>query len=215
MWGSGLYQEIKNRADIVRLVALEEVLKRTDSYRHRYDKAKWHTPRGEISIGGEKFFNWTAGVGGGGAIDLVIHLMDYDFKSAVSWLSWNFSTIGTSNHQDVRGWKGRRQGGSKTLKLPPKEERRLPQVIQYLTRQRCLPEAVVQYLVRRGVLYADDKGNAVFLMLGKKRRVVGAEIRGTNDRLYKWHGMAHGRRVKKTPGVLLHQSQRGKHCDSL
>lgn len=195
MWVSGPYQEIKSRADIVRLVALEEVLRRTGSFWHRYDKAKWHTPRGELSISGEKFFNWTAGVGGGGAIDLVIHLMDYDFKSAVSWLSWNFSNIGTSNHQDVMGVMGvmgRREGGSKTLKLPPEEERRLPQVIQYLTLQRCLPEAVVRYLVRRGVLYADDKSNAVFLMLGKKRRVVGAEIRGTNDRLRKWHAMAAG-----------------------
>ncbi len=201
----GLYREIKNRADIARIVALEEVLIRTDSFRHRYDKAKWHTPRGELSIRGEKFFNWTAGVGGGGAIDLVIHLMDYDFKSAVSWLARNFPNIGTSNHRDLRDL---REVGYKTLTLPPKEQRRLPQVIQYLTLQRCLPQTVVQHLVRHGVLYADDKSNAVFLMLGKKRRVVGAEIRGTNDRRRKWRAMAVG--SKKHLGCFYIRAREAK-----
>jgi 5S rRNA maturation endonuclease (ribonuclease M5) len=120
--------------------------------------------------------------------------MDYDFKSAVGWLDRNFSNSAISshaNHSDLRKWR-EREKGAKTLKLPPKEQRRLPQVIQYLTHRRCIPETVVQYLVRQGVLYADNKSNAVFLMLGKERRVVGAEIRGTSERWRKWHAMAVG-----------------------
>ena len=68
----------------------------------------------------------------------------------------------------------------------------MPKICQYLIHQRCLPKATVNYLIRRGILYADDKGNAVFLLLGKEKRVVGAEIRGTNDNLRKWRGMAPG-----------------------
>jgi hypothetical protein len=58
--------------------------------------------------------------------------------------------------------------------------------------RRFLPKAVVEHLISRGVLYADKKANAVFLLLGKGKRVVGAEIRGTNDYLRKWHAVAAG-----------------------
>lgn len=191
----GHYGQINKRAHSVRGIALEEVLKRTDSNRHPWDKAKWYTSQGVVSISGEKFFNWTAGVGGGGAIDLVIHLMEYDFKAAVNWLWKNFSPSGAagageSNHQNV----DMDMGDLKTLKLPQRDESKLPRLLQYLTHQRCLPEATVNYLIRRGILYADDKGNAVFLLLGKGKRVVGAEIRGTDDHPKKWHGMASGSR---------------------
>lgn len=191
----GHYGQINKRADSVRSIPLEEVLTRTGSHRHPWDKAKWRTSQGVVSISGEKFINWTAGVGGGGAIDLVIHLMGYDFKTAVNWLWRNFSPPGAdvSNHQEM----GMDMGDLRTLKLPQRDESKLPHLLQYLTHQRCLPKATVNYLIRRGILYADDKGNAVFLLLGKEKRVVGAEIRGTrgtNDYPKKWHGMAVGSR---------------------
>jgi hypothetical protein len=215
--------DIKTRADIVRSIALEEVLKRTGSFRHRYDKAKWHSPRGVLSVRGEKFFNWAAGVGGGGAISLVIHLMEYDFKSSVNWLSHNFSSSGTSgtgttNLQEIDrrvSVRRVRREDSEILKLPQKDDHRLPKIIQYLTHQRCLPKAVIHELIRRGILYADDKGNAVFLLLGKEKRVVGAEIRGTNDNLRKWHGIASG--SKKELGCFYLRSRGAKKvvlCES-
>jgi hypothetical protein len=142
-----------------------------------------------LSVTSEKFINWTAGVGGGGAIDLVIHLMGYDFKTAVNWLWRNFSHPGASNHQQVNVNRS-----LKNLKLPKRVDGKLPQIIQYLTQQRCLPETTVKHLIRRGMIYADNKSNAVFLLLGKEKRVVGAEIRGTNDNTRKWHGMATGSR---------------------
>ncbi len=91
MWAPGPYRKTRYRVDMVRRIGLEDVLKCMGCLRNPFDKTKWHTPQGPLSIRGEKFFNWTTGVGGGGAIDLVIHLMDYDFKSAVSWLACNFS----------------------------------------------------------------------------------------------------------------------------
>ena len=45
-------------------------------------------------------------------------------------------------------------------------------------------------LIRSGKLYADNRGNAVFLLLGKEKKVVGAELRGTTHS--RWHGMASG-----------------------
>lgn len=195
---STAYGDIRNRADIVRRIDLEEILELIGSFRHRYDKFKWHTPQGVLSVRGEKFINWAAGIGGGGAIDLVIHLMEYDFKAAVNWLYRNFSLIpipigiSYSNHQEMDRDRDRDRRHLKTLKLPAKDDSKLPKIRQYLMHQRCLPKATVNYLIRRGVLYADDKGNVVFLLLGKEKRVVGAEIRGTNDNLRKWRGMATG-----------------------
>jgi len=46
-------------------------------------------------------------------------------------------------------------------------------------------------LIDEGKLYADARGNAVFLMVaGKPNRPIGAELRGTGSRI--WHGLAPG-----------------------
>jgi hypothetical protein len=48
-------------------------------------------------------------------------------------------------------------------------------------------------LIDDGKLYADNRGNAVFLMVaGKPNRPIGAELRGTGNRV--WHGLAPGTR---------------------
>ena len=43
-------------------------------------------------------------------------------------------------------------------------------------------------LLQSGDLYADCRANAVFLLLGKGKTIVGAELRGTTH--LKWHGMS-------------------------
>ena len=219
MWVPGPYQEIKNRVDMARRIRLEEVLKRTGCLRYRFDKTKWHTPQGAISIRGEKFFNWTAGVGGGGTIDLVIHLMDYDFKSAVSWLWGNFLLSdlpdALSNPKVDRDKINHSNDNSRTLRLPPRDAGKLMQIRHYLMHRRCLPKTIVDYLIDRGVLYADNKSNAVFLLLGKGKRVVGAEIRGTNDCFRKWHAVAAG--TKKHKGCFYIRDKETKKlvlCES-
>ena len=80
-----------DRLDQLRRVPLLAVLRETGAQRDRYDKARWHTPKGAISITGMKFMNWHQGLGGGGAIDLTMHLNDLDFKRAVEWLQRHFS----------------------------------------------------------------------------------------------------------------------------
>src|SRR3989304_5195950 len=84
--GAMTFQDIRDRADRVRGIPLQEVLLLTGAKRDRYDKAKWHTPKGAISCTAAKFMNWNQGVGGGGAIDLAMHLNGLDFKAAVEWL---------------------------------------------------------------------------------------------------------------------------------
>src|SRR5437899_13006475 len=82
--------EIRDRLHQLRAIPLESVLLATGGNRDPQDKAKWHTAKGAISVTGMKFMNWNQGLGGGGAIDLAMHLNGLDFKAAVDWLCRRF-----------------------------------------------------------------------------------------------------------------------------
>lgn len=171
----------------MRNIELRAVLERTGAGQDEFDKAKWHTPQGAISVTGQKFMNWTQGIGGGGAIDLVMHLTACDFKAAVFWLSDSFADCAIHKHL------GRTISiSTHPFSLPGIDVSRLGQVRNYLRDDRCIPARLIDLLVGSGKLYADKRANAVFLLLGKEKRVVGAELRGTTQS--KWHGMAPGSR---------------------
>ncbi len=62
---------------------------------------------------------------------------------------------------------------------------------RYLTERRCLAAGFLELLIGEEKVYADGRGNAVFLMVaGKPNRPVGAELRGTGERV--WRGLAPG-----------------------
>jgi len=76
--------------------------------------------------------------------------------------------------------------------LPKRDDTRVQQISNYLRDNRCIPTDLIDFLIRSGKLYADDRANAVFLLLGKEKTVVGAELRGTWHS--RWHGLAPGSR---------------------
>jgi len=80
------FDELRRCADAVRTVPLQDVLLLRGANRDRRDRRKWHTEQGPLSITGAKFINWQRAEGGGGAIDLVMHLAGVDFRTAVLWL---------------------------------------------------------------------------------------------------------------------------------
>ena len=80
------FDELRRRADAVRAVPLEAVLLARGAVRDRGDRHKWHTEQGPLSVTGPKFINWHDGQGGGGAIDLVMHLAGVEFRTALVWL---------------------------------------------------------------------------------------------------------------------------------
>jgi hypothetical protein len=169
-----------DRLDQLRRVPLPAVLQETGAQRDRYDKAKWHTPKGAISITGMKFMNWHQGLGGGGAIDLAMHLNDLDFKRAVAWLLRHFPVPPDSEPPP----------SPRCLTLPPPDRSQLSAVKHYLVHDRAITPSLTDSLIASGKLYADRRGNAVFLLLGKQNTPVGAELRGTGPQ--RWRGMAPG-----------------------
>jgi hypothetical protein len=173
---------MRDRFAPLRKIPLTAVLRACGARPDRYDKAKWHTAEGTVSITGTKFMNWQRSQGGGGAIDLAMHLNHLAFSAAVRWLEHQFPIPlhAPVNHSSSRG-----------LSLPPPDPNQLPAVTRYL-RQRAIPASLIQSLVASGQFYADSRANAVFLLHGKENQPVGAELRGTGP--VRWLGLAPGSR---------------------
>lgn len=175
---------MRQQANRLRAIPLPAVLLAAGAAPDRDDKARWHTSTGTLSLTGRKFFNWNRGIGGGGAIDLVIHLYGMDFSGAVGWLDGRFPAAGPGSASSA--------APKHPLKLPLPAPRKLSAMIRYLTVERRIPTALVNRLITSRSLYADARANAVFLLLGKKNTPVGAELRGTGP--HPWRGMAPGSR---------------------
>lgn len=172
------------RADQLRTLPLPAVLGALEATPDPHDPAKWHTARGVLSVSRAKFMNWNLGIGGGGAIDLVIHLRQVGFGQALEWLEQRFSTATSPPPQPtLRGH---------SLLLPPPVAGNWPRVQRYLVHERKLPATLLEPLAQSGVLYADAQTNAVFVLLDTAGNPVGAELRGTTA--LSWRGMAPGSR---------------------
>jgi hypothetical protein len=128
--------------------------------------------------------NWNLDLGGGGAIDLVMHVRQVGFGQALEWLELHFD----GPHPPQPTTKLRAQ----SLSLPPSVATNWPPVQRYLIEESKLPATLLQSLIQSGALYADAQANAVFLLVDSVGSPVGAELRGTTA--CAWRGMAPGSR---------------------
>ena len=220
------FAELRRRAAVVRAAPLESVLLLRGAVRDGADRHKWHTERGPLSVTGPKFTNWHTNQGGGGAIDLVMHLANVDFRVALAWLEGHLAAgllaVGEPGLGDSLAQSASSQAsgladpapGSTCLgrvpaarapctpgrlwsagewRPPLRDDRLLGGVRRYLAERRHLAASVIEPLIESDKVYADGRGNAVFVLVaGKTNRPVGAELRGTGPRV--WRGMAAGSR---------------------
>ena len=190
--------DFRRQADAVRSIPLETVLTHWGAQRDRRDRNQWRTDRGPLSVTGAKFFNWHLEEGGGGAIDLVMHLGKMEAAAAIAWLQQHLGWASAAASSASRVWQpsplssgGDPPAPPRTLRLPRASQTQLERVRRYLTGPRCLAADILEPLIDAGRVYADPRGNAVFLMVaGKPNRPIGAELRGTGPRI--WHGLAPG-----------------------
>jgi len=185
---------IRERVGHLRAIPLPDVLRAAGACPDPHDKAKWHTARGVLSLTGAKFFNWNEARGGGGAIDLAMHLNSMDFKDAVHWLARlpAASSASQAGRCPLPQPTPCRPPNARPLALPVPVAHSLPAVLRYLNGQRRLPLQALRPLIDSGLLYADRLANAVFILRNHHNVTVGAELRGTGSR--HWRGMAPGSR---------------------
>ena len=188
------------RADRLRALPLPLVLEELGAASDPHDPAKWRTDQGVLSVNGPKFMNWNQGVGGGGAIDLVMHLRQLSFGQALEWLERHFAGLTPPQTASM--------ARPQALTLPAPTTQNWPRVERYLVEERKLPWALLAPLVQFGIIYADLQANAVFLLLDPDAIPVGAELRGATA--VAWRGMTPGSRkdrgffsLPSTPGQAI------------
>ncbi|WP_026730785.1 MobV family relaxase [Fischerella sp. PCC 9605] len=122
-------------------------------------------------------------LGGNSAIDLVMHVNNCNLRQAVVWLHERFGESGAKRAAIAQAQKV----AAEIIQLeprpkfkPPVEDKALWQTVSnYLTQKRGIPQNFVEVLHNRGLVYADSRANAVFVMRNLDGQPKGAFLRGT------------------------------------
>lgn len=183
----------RQEAARVRDIPLTTVLESAGLYVDPDDRHQWRGPgmRISVGVGGKdgKWYDHEAGRGGGGAIDLALHVTgNADFRAAVAWLG---GSVGQEAIESAAMHSAReqvREASTHPVKSAPPDPdpSRIPQVRQYLTEARAIAPQLVDWAITTGRLYADARGNAVF-RYGENAE--GVELRGTTGKPFNgWRG---------------------------
>ncbi|MEJ6487764.1 MobV family relaxase [Nostoc punctiforme UO1] len=152
-----------------------------------YERERWRGHGHIINIDAEKFYDFAPehSKGSGGAIDLVMHVNQCNFRQAVVWLDERFGSADVERaaiaHVKNRAADIIQTEPRDKFRLPVEDKSKWTPVHNYLTQKRGIPENFVELLHKRGLVYADDQQNAVFVMrnLLEEPQAIGAFLRGT------------------------------------
>lgn len=184
--------EAKEVAGQMRALPLPDVLDALGFVQDKHDKAKWRADGFRISIGdgakSGKWFDHLAEKGRGGAIDLVSHVMQTDFRGSVSFLADRFGPGAAAADYTAQ----MRQHAEREVKAAVKERppftpprpapENWPAVRRYLIDVRALPANYIDKMHDSENIYADSRRNAVFVCRDSHGFAVGAELKGTIKR---------------------------------
>jgi hypothetical protein len=189
-----LLQRLKAEANALREIPLRDVLERLGCTIDPDDKRNWKTPAGRLMLqkpkdGDTKFVDPDTGKGGGGAIDLVMHVEDLDFAGAKRWLLDTFGApallgaIVATAKREVAQLEAQPRP---PYKAPEPAPARWERVRAYLVDVRRLAARLVDVMHDAGRIYADARSNVVFPLTSTDGELVGVELRGTGPAA--WHG---------------------------
>lgn len=131
----------------------------------------------------------------GNAIDFLTNFLGMDFKDAVVELTG--SDVNCS-HQVVRRY--RYQPEERPKYVTPEAFNNTRRVIAYLTKTRKLPTDLVINLIKKRLIWQDQRGNCVFPCHDEDGNIVGTMLRGTLSDV-RWVGITPGSDV--SPGWVL------------
>jgi Plasmid recombination enzyme/Protein of unknown function (DUF3991)/Toprim-like len=158
----------KQQADQLRDLPLEDVAWHLGLDKADKGENRWKGLGQVINITGSKWYDFTAEKGGGGAIDLVMHVAGCNFRSSLAWLHDRFGEEGMLRASrakvEVQATKIVASEPAPQFVPPLEDGSKWLSVKNYLIKARGLPENFVDGLHSKGWLYADEQQNAVFTM---------------------------------------------------
>jgi hypothetical protein len=171
----------------LRDVPLIDVAEQLGLVRDRQDKKKWRADGFSISITDQRFYDHHALKGGHGAIDLVMHVNQSDFKAAVQWLGGDTtpaSRLTSTSKQSVQRVESPAPEPEKPPSCNIRDHSKWSEVERYLTEKRGLPGDFVEVMHHLGLVDADWRRNVMFFrhQLGdgfQRGDAIGASLRGT------------------------------------
>ncbi len=200
-------------ADKVRDFPLEKVAYELGLNPDPKDQHKWQSEQHIINITGSRFYDWKELKGGGGAIDLVMHVNECDFKQSVAWLNDRFGEGATLEATTYKTREIIKTEPTLIFTPPTPESSKWQEVKKYLTRTRKLPSGLVDSLHEQGLIYADENPNAVFIRRTlDESKITGATLRGTAGEDNTFKGLAPG--TKRSEG-WFYFSQGGQSSDPI
>ncbi|MBE9053788.1 plasmid recombination protein [Nostocales cyanobacterium LEGE 11386] len=194
----------KQQAEQLRDLPLEDVAWQLGLDRDRDQSKRWRGHGHIMKIDGSKFYDFHPNVqkGGGGAIDLVMHVNECNYRQAIAWLNERFGEVGmqrsVTHHAREQAQKIAQVEPKPQFVPPVKEQAHWQAVQNYLTQKRGLLPNFVQALHERGFVYADEQQNTVFLMRNLNGETTGAFLRGTRGEDNTFKGYERG--TKRTDG---------------
>ena len=186
------YADIANK---VRDLPLKEVAYQLGLEPDPKDKHKYQNEYHTINITGSKFYDWKQMEGSGGAINLVMHVNQSDYKQSVAWLGDRFGETATIEAANYKTKNIIQTEPVREFVPPVRAQEKWQKVKQYLTRDRKLPSGLVDKLHEQGLIYADENQNAVFIRRSiNEEKITGASLRGTVGEDNQFKGLAKGSR---------------------
>lgn len=179
-------KKLLDAATVARDIPLVDVLNSFGCVQKENDPKNWDTPVGRISLQESPaptyediFYNHDLSKGGGGAIDLVIHLGGYNFKEAMGYIAANLGGVATAEAAALHSVKKTiKEAAAKPVApyvVPAAVDSTWPRVFDYLTRTRGISVNVVNEYHKLGYLRSDAYQNVV-IVNNKKN---GHSLRGT------------------------------------
>jgi hypothetical protein len=187
---AGQTMKISELADKVRGIPLRDVLEHygfeiKPEGRTLRAKSQHHN----IAVTGTRWFDNKAGLGGGGAIDLVIHLAKVNFSAACRSLADEFLPLaaGQTALSFPKSWQEPSHPERKSFEelaaiYALREDSNWPIARAYLIEQRKISPPLVDELHARGSIYANDhrpNPSLVFLHRDQHGKLHGASLRDT------------------------------------
>jgi hypothetical protein len=196
--------DLRQQTEKLRDLPLEDVAWLLGLDRDHNQPGKWRGQGHIINIHGSKFYDFHPSEerGGGGAIDLVIHVNECNDQQAIEWLHDRFGEKGVERAVFAQSQK--RAAEFAQLEPRPKfvppalDNQQWHKVENYLTEKRELLPSFIQAVHDQGLIYADKQQNAVFLMRNLDGETTGAFLNVTQGEDNSFEGYVTG--SKRTEG---------------